>query len=215
MRNVIFISPPAAGKGTQAKMLCQKYGFVHISTGDLLRKAASENSDIQNILNLGKFIDDSIILELIDREIKALSGKEGYVLDGFPRNIIQAQSFDQMIQSFPNSSYVVIYINVSKEIASNRILGRVYCPECGASYNTLLLDNHPKIENVCDKCHSSLIKRNDDTPSTFEARFDAYIRHTEPLLEYYKKHHVLHTVDGNQDVIKVHENIIQILEGEL
>lgn len=215
MKNVIFIAPPAAGKGTQAKMLCQKYGFIHISTGDLLRKAARQDSDIQNKLNLGTLIDDSIILELIDKEICALSDENGYVLDGFPRNISQAKAFDQMIKGFLNSSYVVIYIDVSKEIASERILGRLYCPDCGASYNALLPDNQPKKQNECDRCHSSLIKRDDDTPSTFQARFDAYINHTEPLLEYYRVHQVLYTVNGNQDSLKVHADIIQILEGEL
>lgn len=209
--NIIFIAPPAAGKGTQAKILCEKYGLLHISTGDLLRKASKENLELQEKMNVGQFIDDSIILNLIDKEINVSQGKNGYVLDGFPRNMDQAKAFDQMI----HDKHFVIYIEVSKDIAKDRILGRLYCPECGSSYNEFIIENRPKIHNVCDKCHSTLIKRTDDTEITFENRFDVYIKHTEPLLEYYRSQNVLYTIDGNQDTMKVHSDIVKVLEGEL
>lgn len=209
--NIIFIAPPAAGKGTQAKILCEKYGLLHISTGDLLRKASKENLELQEKMNAGQFIDDSIILNLIDKEINVSQEKNGYVLDGFPRNMDQAKAFDQMI----HDKHFVIYIEVSKDIAKDRILGRLYCPECGSSYNEFIIENWPKIHNVCDKCHSILIKRTDDTEITFENRFDVYIKHTEPLLEYYRSQNVLYTIDGNQDTMKVHSDIVKVLEGEL
>ena len=209
--NIIFIAPPAAGKGTQAKILCEKYGLLHISTGDLLRKASKENLELQKKMNTGEFIDDSTILRLIDSEINTSKQMKGYVLDGFPRNMDQAKAFDKTM----HDKHIVIYIEVSKEIAKARILGRLYCPECGTSYNELIIENQPIIHNVCDKCHSKLIKRNDDTEDTFENRFDVYINYTEPLLEYYRSQDVLYTIDGNQDTMKVHSDIVKVLEGEI
>lgn len=209
--NVIFIAPPAAGKGTQAKILCEKYGLIHISTGDLLRKASKENLELQEKMNNGQFIDDSIILSLIEKEINNSSELNGYVMDGFPRNMEQAKAFDNML----HDNHIVIYIDVSKDVARDRILGRLYCPGCGSSYNEHVMENKPKFDNICDKCHSSLLKRHDDTEATFENRFDVYVKHTEPLLEYYRSQDVLYTVDGNQDTIKVHNDIVKILEGEI
>ena len=209
--NVIFIAPPAAGKGTQAKILCEEYGLIHISTGDLLRKASKENLELQEKMNSGEFIDDSIILSLIEKEINNSSKLNGYVMDGFPRNMEQAKAFDNML----HDNHTVIYIDVSKDVARNRILGRLYCPGCGSSYNEHIMENKPKFDNICDKCQSNLVKRHDDTESTFENRFDVYIKHTEPLLEYYRSQDVLYTVDGNQDTIKVHNDIVKILEGEI
>lgn len=211
MMNVIFIAPPAAGKGTQAKILCEKYELLHISTGDLLRKASKENLELQKKMNAGEFIDDSIILNLIEKEINHMQGRNGYVLDGFPRNMEQAIAFDKMI----HDQHFVFYIEVSKEIAKNRTLGRLCCPECGTSYNEFILENQPKVQNMCDKCHSTLIKRSDDSESTFENRFDVYLKHTEPLLEYYRNQNVLYTIDGNQDAMKVHSDIVKVLEGEI
>lgn len=209
MNKLIFIAPPAAGKGTQAKLLCEKYDLTHISTGDLLRNASKDNLEIQSKLNNGEFIDDSIIINLIKDEVNSLKSN-GFVLDGFPRNMKQAILFDEMI----NNDYLVIYIDLSREIARNRILGRLYCPNCGASYNEFVLDNKPEIQGVCDECKSSLLRRNDDTVSTFENRFDTYINCTEPLLDYYKRKNKLYTVNGNQDTMKVFSDIVQIIEGE-
>ena len=209
MNKLIFIAPPAAGKGTQAKLLCEKYDLTHISTGDLLRNASKDNLEIQSKLNNEEFIDDSIIINLIKDEVNSLKSN-GFVLDGFPRNMKQAILFDEMI----NNDYLVIYIDLSREIARDRILGRLYCPNCGASYNEFVLDNKPEIQGVCDECKSSLLRRNDDTVSTFENRFDTYINCTEPLLDYYKRKNKLYTVNGNQDTMKVFSDIVQIIEGE-
>lgn len=209
MNKLIFIAPPAAGKGTQAKLLCEKYDLTHISTGDLLRKASKDNLQIQSKLNNGEFIDDSIIINLIKDEVNSLNSN-GYVLDGFPRNMEQAILFDDII----NSDYSVIYIALSREIARDRILGRLYCPNCGASYNEFVEGNKPEIQGVCDECKSSLLRRNDDTVSTFENRFDTYINCTEPLLDYYNRKQNLYTVNGNQDTMKVFSDIVQIIEGE-
>lgn len=209
--NIIFIAPPAAGKGTQAKILCEKYGLLHISTGDLLRKASENDLELQKKLSSGDFIEDNIIINLIEKKIKSLDSKFGYILDGFPRNMNQAISFDQKIQD----NYLVIYIDLSKEIARKRVLGRLYCSNCGAIYNEFIIGNQPKINNKCDKCNLDLVERNDDTESTFENRFNVYLQYTEPLLEYYKNKKILYIVDGNQDVMKIHNDIVRILEGEI
>ena len=209
--NVIFIAPPAAGKGTQANILCEKYGLLHISAGDLLREASKNDEELQDKLNAGEFIDDFIILSLIVNKINTLHDKRDYVLDGFPRTIDQAKAFNQII----HDRYLVVYIDLDKEIAKKRIFGRLYCPNCGATYNEFTMGNKPKNENQCDKCQSDLIKRSDDTELTFENRFDVYLEHTKPLLEYYKNQNLLYTVDGNQDTMKVHSDIVKVLEGEI
>lgn len=209
--NIIFIAPPAAGKGTQAKVLCDKYGLFHISTGDLLRKTSKNNLELEKKLSSGSFIEDNVILDLIKDEISSLENKSGYILDGFPRNMEQAISFDQIVKD----KYLVIYIDLSKEIAKKRVLGRLYCPNCGAIYNEFIIENKPKIDNKCDKCNLDLVERNDDTESTFENRFDFYLQYTKPLLEYYKNKKILYKVDGNQDVMKIHDDIVRILEGEI
>lgn len=208
--NIIFIAPPAAGKGTQAKILCEKYGLFHISTGDLLRRATKNDLELQKKLANGEFIDDSIIMELLRKEINFNQSNVGFVLDGFPRNLEQAIALDSMLQDRP----IVIHIEVSDELARNRILGRLYCKECGATYNSIIVDNKPKEANICDNCHSNLIKRNDDTESTFNNRLRFYTEYTKPLLDYYRNQNVLYTIDGNQDTMKVHSDIVKVLEGE-
>lgn len=209
--NIIFIAPPAAGKGTQAKILCEKYGLLHISTGDLLRRATKDDLELQSKLRLGEFIDDSVIMELLQKKINSMKPGTGFVLDGFPRNINQAKALEGMLEEKP----VVICIEVSEELAKNRILGRLYCNECGATYNDRILGNQPKVSNVCDNCQSNLIKRSDDTESTFKNRQKFYSNYTKPLLDYYRNQNVLYTVDGNQDTMKVHSDIVKVLEGEI
>lgn len=209
--NIIFIAPPAAGKGTQAKILCEKYGLFHISTGDLLRRATKDDLELQKKLASGEFIDDSVIMELLKKELNSNQLDVGFVLDGFPRNIEQAIALESLLQDKP----FVIYIEVSDELARNRILGRLYCKECGATYNSIIIENKPKVADICDNCHSTLIKRNDDTEETFNNRLRFYTEYTKPLLDYYRNQNVLYTVDGNQDTMKVHSDIVNVLEGEI
>ena len=209
--NIIFIAPPAAGKGTQAKILCEKYGLIHISTGDLLRKAVKDDLTLQEKLKAGEFIDDSIIMNLLKQRIDANSSSAGFILDGFPRNMSQAIALEDIFCDKP----VVISIEVSEELAKMRILGRLYCNECGSTYNEFIFENKPKIHNICDNCHSTLIKRSDDNESTFNKRLKIYSNYTKPLLDYYRNQNVLYTIDGNQDTMKVHSDIVKVLEGEI
>lgn len=214
MKRMIFIAPPAAGKGTQAKLICDLYNLEHISTGDLLRIEAENNVEIKNKMNAGEFIGDDIILSLIENKINSLNGVNGYILDGFPRNITQAKSFDKMLARNNQKIDYVIYIDVDKEVAKNRVTGRLYCTNCGSTYSELVEENKPQIENVCDRCHSNLVKREDDNAATFENRFDKYMSLTVPLLDYYKEQNNLYCVNGNQNSSGVSMAIKNIIEGE-
>lgn len=215
MKSIVFIAPPAAGKGTQAKLICDLYDLEHISTGDLLRVEANHNSSIKEKMNSGEFISDDIILSLIESKISTLIDTKGYILDGFPRNLSQAKKFDEMLSKNNQSIDYVIYIDVDKNIAKERITGRLYCTNCGSTYNEFVEANRPKHENLCDRCGSLLIKREDDNAITFETRFDQYMMLTVPLLDYYKAQHKLYCVNGNQDSSLVNREIQNIIEGKL
>ena len=165
-------------------------------------------------MDAGEFISDDIILSLIKNKIKSLGSKAGYILDGFPRNINQAEAFNEMLENVNEKINYVIYIDVSKETAKNRIVGSLYCTNCGSTYSELVDENKPKVENICDRCQSKLVKRADDNAETFENRFDKYMTLTLPLLDYYKNQNILYSVDGNQDSSIVNKEIKRIVEGE-
>lgn len=214
MRGIIFVAPPAAGKGTQAKYVCEKYGYEHISTGDLLRKAAKEDTlealYIEEKIDSGELVDDSLIVELL---IKRLDGikSDGFILDGFPRNIYQAQLLDEVLKDI---KLYVFYIDADFNVVMKRFMGRRSCPNCGRVYNSLMEEFMPKKENICDNCGSTLIIRDDDNEETFMKRYEIYSNETEPLVSYYKDKNVLHHINGNLSQENIHKQIIKVLEGE-
>ena len=166
MKSLIFIAPPAAGKGTQAKMVSEAYNLAHISTGDLLREEVKNgNTELQEIMESGKLASGEIVLDLLTKKISSL--ENGYILDGFPRNVSQAISFDKMLTLMNQKIDYVIYLNLDKGIAKKRIVGRVSCPNCGNVYNTMIEGMEPNEENLCNSCHVSLGKRKDDNEETF------------------------------------------------
>lgn len=216
IKNIIFIAPPAAGKGTQAAMLSSKYNIPHISTGDILRNASTDESErgkmIASELALGNFISDDIILELLKERLQQEDCNNGYILDGFPRNIEQAKQYETMLEELNKDLGHVIYLDIDKEVAKNRIVGRISCPKCGSVYNELFEETKPKISGICDKCNSELTKRSDDNASTFENRFEAYINKTKPLIDYYDNKKILKRIDstlGRENTFKQIENIIR------
>ena len=215
MKSIIFIAPPAAGKGTQSKMIEEKYHLPHISTGDLLRNAIKGNSPIdlkiKELMESGSLIPDDIVLELLHERLMNDDCKNGYILDGFPRNVSQADAYEAMLENMKLDHGVVIYLDVPKELCKKRILGRKSCPKCGAIYNDLIAGMESKVENVCDKCGSNLTVRSDDTEQTFETRYQAYLDNTLPLLDYYKKHGNLYRVDST-DATKTFKTIVEVLE---
>ena len=207
--NVIFIAPPAAGKGTQSEMLCNKYNIKHISTGDLIRETINNNSplseQLKDIMNQGKLVSDEFILELIKNNL----GDGDYIFDGFPRNVKQAKMFDELLNTLNKKVDYVIYLKVSKDLAAKRILGRLSCANCGRVYNDQITELMPKQIGICDVCNIELTHRNDDNLETFNKRFDTYINETEPLLDYYKDK--LYEIDSSKDkqvIFKEIEGII-------
>lgn len=208
--NIIFIAPPAAGKGTQSELICNKYSMKHISTGDLIRETINSNSEksleLKETIEQGKLVSDEFILSLIKDEI---SDGNNYIFDGFPRNINQAKLFDELLNSINKQVDYVIYLKVDKELASKRILGRISCSTCGRVYNDQIEESMPKQSGLCDICNTELSKRNDDNEITFNKRFDTYMQETEPLLDYYKdKLYIIDSSQNKYDIFKQIENII-------
>ena len=206
---IIFIAPPAAGKGTQSNLLSNEFNIEHISTGDLLREEVkSGNKELQSIIESGKLVNDELILSILSKKINNL---DSYILDGFPRTINQAIALDELLNKNDERIDYVIYLSLDKEIAKKRILGRVSCPKCGSVYNTMIDGMNSKLDMICDNCNSELTKRVDDTEETLSTRYDTYIRETEPLIEYYKNKGVLYQVDSSSDTMTVYNDIKNIL----
>ena len=197
MKNIIFIAPPAAGKGTQSELLVSEFGYNHISTGDLLRSKQNDGSELGNyikdLLSQGKFVDDDIVTKLLSDKLSSIDGP--FILDGYPRNIEQANILDGVLKSLNLSIDAVIYLNVDSETAMKRALGRVSCPKCNKIYIKYIEEKMPKVTNVCDDCGVELIGRSDDNEESFKIRFDTYISQTQPLLDYYKSNGLLVIID--------------------
>ncbi len=214
MKNIIFIAPPAAGKGTMSEILMERYGYTHISTGDILRSMASRDDDfgreLKKLLEEGKLISDDIVYEAVTKRLSMKDLDNGYILDGFPRNLAQAEKYDEILKDIHRDLGVVIYLDTPKEILEKRIVGRRLCRNCGATYNVLTGVNTPKIEGKCDKCDGELYQRDDDNEVSFQTRYQTFIESTYPLLEYYEKKNVLVKVASilPEDTIKEIEGII-------
>ena len=212
MKNIILIAPPGAGKGTAAKELVDNLNMVHISVGDLLREEVKSGSELGKslsaIMQSGKLVEDELIFEIMRKRFSEPDIQNGIILDGFPRNTAQAIELDKMDTKID----AVIYMNVSREILEDRIVGRIVCPECGRGYNTNNKEMMPKVENTCDKCGATLIKRKDDTKEVFDSRYNTYLEETEPVLEYYRNKGNLYNIDStNKD--ETYNRILEILEA--
>ena len=215
MKSIILIAPPAAGKGTQSDMLVEKYGFAHISTGEMLREVASHNEDIKRQLDSGNLISDEVVFDLLRERLLQDDCKRGFILDGFPRNVNQAIKYDELVSHLNVTSNLVIYLDVDKETACKRIVGRLTCPKCKKVYNEFIEDAKPIVSGICDDCNVSLDKRSDDNSETFSKRYDVYYSNTEPLIEYYEKKGILSKVDsgmGKDNVFNEIKNIVGDLD---
>ena len=191
MKNIILIAAPAAGKGTLSELLVDKYNYVHISTGDLLRAAASEETElgkkISDILSRGELVTDSIVFDLLEKRLLEDDTKKGFILDGFPRTLDQAKKYDLMIERLNIDLGCVIILEADYETLEKRIVGRMLCKNCGSVYNTLTGVNTPGDNNTCLKCGNSLYKRSDDNSESFKVRYDTYLEKTKPLIDFYKE----------------------------
>lgn len=196
MKNVIFLAPPAAGKGTFSELLIQKYGYQHISSGELLRDEALKNKELAKELENGQLISDEVVMKLVVDKLHSSFSNSNFILDGIPRTFNQVHLLEQYIQL---DQFVVIYIHVDKFVLLKRVLGRRVCPNCEKNYNVSFEKFRPKVENVCDVCSSSLIKRTDDTEEAFLKRYQTYIERIKPILEYYQNKGILYTISNNSE----------------
>ena len=212
MTNFVFIAPPAAGKGTQSKFLVDKYGYIHISTGDLLREEINNKTtlgmQINEIISEGKLVDDLMVLELLKNKlISIISLNKPFIIDGFPRTSNQAVMLEESLNELGINDYKVIYMDLDYENAVKRVLGRIICPNCGKSYNDQIPSLMPKENGVCDSCKSPLEKRTDDTEETFKTRFDTYISNTKPIIDYYKGLNKLINIDASKEAEDIFKDI--------
>ena len=196
--NVIFLGPPGAGKGTQAVRVCERLGIPQISTGDILRRAMKEGTPTglaaKSYVDKGLLVPDEVVIGIIKDRLAKDDCKNGFVLDGFPRTVAQAEALDQMGITIDK----VVDIEVPDEDIVQRMSGRRVCEDCGASYHIETLK--PEVEGVCDRCHGKLVVRKDDSPEIVKGRLEVYHTQTEPLIDYYKNKGNLEVVDGRQSV---------------
>ncbi len=217
MKNIIFIAPPSAGKGTVSDYLVKKYGYVHLSTGDMLRNEVARGSElgkeIDTLISAGKFVSDELIIRLVREALLKEDIHKPFILDGFPRTLVQAHQLDQMLFLLKIIDYVVIYLDINLDTAIKRALGRVVCPKCKRSYNIYCDELKPKLDNLCDECNVLLEKRNDDTEETFRERYQTYLVNTNPIIKYYQDRGLLVTVDATEEINMVYQNIDAIINN--
>ncbi len=215
MKNIMFIAPPAAGKGTQAELVVKKYHIPHISTGDILREISKEDSEIGNYvaetLASGKLVKDEITYQLIENRLKKDDCKNGFIIDGFPRNLEQAVQYDKILSKLGFDVGHVILIDIDEKNLEKRIVGRRICEDCNAIYNINDEKSSPQVESVCDKCGGKLYQRTDDNLESFQTRYQMYREKTEPIIKYYKNKNVLETVNGDDTVENVFHKIETII----
>ncbi|SCW53935.1 adenylate kinase [Eubacterium ruminantium] len=210
---IIMLGAPGAGKGTQAKMLAEKYGIPHISTGDIFRANIKEGTELgkkaKEFMDKGLLVPDELVIDLIMDRFKADDCKKGYILDGFPRTIPQAEALDKALAAVGEKMDYAINVEVPDENIVNRMSGRRACVGCGATYH--IKYNPTKVEGICDVCGKELILRDDDKPETVLNRLKVYHDQTQPLIDYYGKTGIVKEVDGTVDMNDVFNAIVNII----
>lgn len=211
---LILLGPPGAGKGTQAKFLQEEYHLAHLSTGEMLRALVASGSDLgkkaQDVMSKGQLVSDDIMIDMIRERIKQDDCKSGFILDGFPRTIAQAEALDEMLESEGKALDHVIEIRVDDARMVERISGRYACAKCGEGYHDSF--KKPKQEGVCDTCGGTeFTRRKDDQAETVAKRLEGYHAQTAPLLPYYEKRRILKSVDGMADIAEVTQQIKSIV----
>ena len=211
---IIMLGAPGAGKGTQAHMIAEKYHLPHVSTGDIFRANIKNGTELGKVakgyMDRGELVPDELTVRILLDRVAQEDCKNGYILDGFPRNIPQAEVLEKELEKLDEKIDAAIDMEVPDESIIRRMSGRRACSSCGATYH--IVNVPPKKEGICDVCGEALILRDDDKEETVQKRLDVYHEQTQPLIEFYTKKGILKTVDGTQDMMSVFQTITKILE---
>lgn len=214
MLNLILMGLPGAGKGTQAEKIKEKYNIPHISTGDMFRLAIKEGTDLglkaKGFMDQGELVPDEVTIGIVKERLSKVDCENGFLLDGFPRTIAQAEALQELLTELDRTINYVLHVDVPEEKLVERLTGRRICPTCGTTYHVVY--NPPKVDGVCDKDGSTLIQREDDQPETVKKRLSVNIKQTKPLLDFYQDKGYLVNVDGDRDINEVFRDIQAILE---
>ena len=212
--NIILMGLPGAGKGTQASEIVKKFPIPHISTGDMFRKAIKDETDLgkeaKSYMDRGELVPDEVTVGIVKERISEDDAKKGFLLDGFPRTIEQAEALSNIMKELDREIDAVINIEVPEEELMNRLTGRRICEKCGTTYH--LVFNPPKVEGVCDLDGGKLYQREDDNPETVANRLNVNVKQSKPILEFYDNKNVLKNIDGSRDIKVVTNDVIDILE---
>ena len=212
--NIILMGLPGAGKGTQASEIVKKFPIPHISTGDMFRKAIKDETDLgkeaKSYMDRGELVPDEVTVGIVKERISEDDAKKGFLLDGFPRTIDQAESLNQIMSELDREIDAVINIEVPEEELMNRLTGRRICEKCGTTYH--LVFNPPKVDGICDIDGGKLYQRKDDNPETVSNRLSVNVKQSKPILEYYDEKGVLKNIDGAKDIDEVTKDVIDILD---
>ncbi len=210
---LILLGPPGSGKGTQAKFIVEKFGIPHISTGDIFRQNIKDGTPLgvkaKSFIDKGQLVPDEVTIEIVEDRIKQDDCKSGFMLDGFPRTVGQAEALAKVLKSLGESLDHVININVADKALVERLTGRRVCLTCGASFHVVF--NPPKKEGICDYCSAELIQRADDNVETVSSRLEVYSNQTKPLIDYYEKIGLLRSIEGEKDINDVFGDIVKAL----
>ena len=212
--NIILMGLPGAGKGTQASEIVKKFPIPHISTGDMFRKAIKDETDLgkeaKSYMDRGELVPDEVTVGIVKERISEDDAKKGFLLDGFPRTIDQAEALNDIMSELGRNIDAVINIEVPEEELMNRLTGRRICEKCGTTYH--LVFNPPKVDGICDIDGGKLYQREDDNPETVSNRLSVNVKQSKPILEYYNNKGVLKNIDGSKDIDEVTKDVIDILD---
>jgi adenylate kinase len=209
---IVLLGPPGAGKGTQAKALSEKLKIPHISTGDILRQNVSLDSELgrqaKGFMNRGELVPDNLVTTMVIKRIDEADAQKGFILDGYPRNILQAESLDEALHARGKNIDLVIYLDASEAIAIQRLSGRRVCSRCGANFH--IINMPPRLDSVCDNCAGKLYQRNDDKEETIKRRLKVYLEETASLIDYYQHKNNFHRISADEDAPVVFQRIVTL-----